>query len=84
VAGGAVRVGYYLKSDLGFIPHVADAYTCGGQKGNDIPVATLGNQWETILDRATSRGVSVGYYVSDLPFPALYGPRGLAWVRPVA
>ena len=101
-------VGYYLKRDLGFIPHVARAYTLydryfcsimastypnrhyqlgatsGGQKSNDIPATSLGNQWETILDRAKAKGLSVGYYVSDLPFPALYGPRGLAWVRPVA
>jgi phospholipase C len=101
-------VGFYLKRDLGFIPHVADAYTLydryfhslmastypnrhyqlsaqsGGQKGNDIPAGTLGNQWETILDRAKEHGLSIGYYVSDLPFPALYGPRGLSWVRPVA
>ena len=27
-------------------------------------------------------GVSVGYYVNDLPVPALYGARGLTWVRP--
>jgi phospholipase C len=101
-------VGYYLKRDLGFIPHVAEAYTLydryfhslmastypnrhyqlgaqsGGQKSNDIPAGTLGNRWETILDRAKKKGVSVGYYVSDLPFPALYGARGLTWVRPVA
>jgi hypothetical protein len=93
-------VGYYLKRDLGFISHVADAYTLydryfhsvmastypnrhyqlaaqsGGQKGNDIPVGTLGNQWETILDRAKARGLSIGYYVSDLPFPACTGRAG--------
>ncbi len=27
---------------------------------------------------------SIGYYVSDLPFPALYGQRGLSWVRPAS
>jgi phospholipase C len=101
-------VGYYLKQDLGFIPHVADAYTLydrwftsvmastypnrhyqlgatsGGQTSNDIPATTLGNQWETICDRARSRGVEIAYYVSDLPVPALYGARGLSWIRPVA
>ena len=59
----------------------------GGQKGNLFPPETeqtTGFEWETILDRALSRGVSVGYYVSDLPFPALYGQRGIRWVRPVA
>jgi len=58
----------------------------GGQKSNLFPPQTeqtTGFQWETILDRAQARGLSVAYYVSDLPFPALYGQRGLAWVRPV-
>ncbi|MGH2955056.1 MAG: alkaline phosphatase family protein [Solirubrobacterales bacterium] len=104
-------IGYYLKQDLGFIPHAAKAFTLydrwfcslmastypnrhyqlgaqnGGQKGNDLPLLdqpNLGFEWETICDRALSRGLSVGYYVSDLPFPALYGLRGLTWVRPVA
>ena len=45
---------------------------------------STGFEWETILDRALAHGIGVGYYVSDLPVPALYGPRGLAWVRPVA
>ena len=105
--------GYYLKEDVGFLPHVADAYTLydrwfcsimgstypnrhyqvaaqnGGQKSNEFPIPPkldegIGFQWETIFDRARSKGVSVGYYVSDLPFPALYGDRGLTWVRPVA
>jgi len=104
-------IGYYEKEDLGFIPHVADAFTLydryfcsimastypnrhyqlsaqnGGQKGNVLPVfedPSPGFTWETIFDRARSRGVSVGYYVNDLPVPALYGVRGLGWVRPAA
>jgi phospholipase C len=104
-------LGYYLKEDLGFIPHVADAYQLydryfcsilastypnrhyqlaaqnGGQKSNLFPPQsqqTSGFQWETILDRAQARGVQVAYYVSDLPFPALYGQRGLAWIRPAS
>ena len=105
-------LGYYLKADLGFIPHVADAYQLhdryfcsimastypnrhyqlaaqnGGQKSNVLPVVDnpndFGFEWETIFDRAKARGLEVGYYVSDLPVPALYGPRGLAWVRPAA
>jgi phospholipase C len=55
----------------------------GGQKSNTIPTSLDGFQWETILDRALAHGVSVGYYVSDLPVPALYGARGLAWARPI-
>ena len=105
--------GYYLKEDLGFLPHVADAYTLydqwfcsimgstypnrhyqlgaqnGGQKSNEMPIPPtpgegLGFQWETIFDRAKKRGISSAYYVSDLPFPALYGDRGLSWIRPVS
>ena len=103
-------IGYYEKADLGFIPHVADAFTLydryfcslmastfpnrhyqvsaqsGGQKNNALPIVddpdSIGFEWETIFDRALKRGVSVGYYVNDLPVPALYGLRGLAWVRP--
>ena len=59
----------------------------GGQKGNDLPPETeqrLGFQWETIFDRARRRNVSAAYYVSDLPFPALYGARGIGWIRPVS
>ena len=104
-------LGYYLKEDLGFIPHVADAfqlydrYFCsilastypnrhyqlsaqnGGQKSNILPIVDepgLGAEWETILDRALAAGIGVAYYVSDLPVPALYGQRGLRWVRPAS
>jgi phospholipase C len=52
----------------------------GGQKDNQIRV----NDWETIFDRAQSKGVSVGYFNSDLPVSALYGARGLAWTQPIA
>jgi phospholipase C len=55
----------------------------GGQKNNELPTDSLGNQWETIFDRAKARGVSFGYYVVDLPVPALYGDRGLSWIRPI-
>jgi phospholipase C len=53
----------------------------GGQKTNEIPAGELGNQWETIFDRARARGVSALYFASDLPFAALYGPRGIGWTR---
>jgi phospholipase C len=67
--------------------HYQVAAQNGGQKSNFLPPETeerLGFQWETIFDRALSHGVSIGYYVSDLPFPGLYGERGFRWVRPVA
>jgi phospholipase C len=101
-------LGYYAKDDLGFIPHVAEAYTlydryfcsimastfvnrhyqlgaqAGGHKSNSINLDDPlgGFAWETICDRAIARGLTVGYYVADLPVPALYGLRGLTWVRP--
>lgn len=56
----------------------------GGRKDNEAPVDTLGNQWETIFDRATANGVSAQYYQSDLPFSAVWGPRGVSWTRPLA
>jgi len=58
----------------------------GGGKGNDFPPETeqrTGFEWETIIDRALSKGVTAKYYVSDLPFPALYGGRGIGWTRPI-
>ena len=105
-------LGYYLKEDLGFLPHAAAAYTLydrwftsimgstypnrhyqisaqnGGQKSNVLPVADdpeyMGAEWESIFDRALARGITIGYYVSDLPVPGLYGQRGLAWARPAS
>ena len=56
----------------------------GGLRNNDPPAATAGNQWETIFDRAISRGLSARYYNSDLPFSAVWGARGATWTRPVA
>lgn len=64
----------------------------GGHKDNTPPVSTGGNQWETLFDRALvsnpanlpGQGPTVRYYNSDLPFSAVWGPRGLPWTRPVA
>ncbi len=55
--------------------------TAGGRKNNSPPVETLGNQWETIFDRAIPSGVSARYYNSDLPFSAVWGPRGATWTH---
>ena len=60
------------------------ATTCGrrraaGSSTNEIPADTLGHSWETIFDRALSKGVSAKYFNSDLPFAALYGTRGVGW-----
>jgi phospholipase C len=55
----------------------------GGLKNNDPPVGTAGNQWETIFDRAIGRGVTARYYASDLPFSAVWGPRGATWTNPI-
>jgi phospholipase C len=64
----------------------------GGKQNNNPPADTLGNQWETLFDRAlkanpgnlTGQGVTARYYNSDLPFSAVWGPRGATWTRPVA
>ena len=53
----------------------------GGLKTNTL--APGGNNWETIFDRATSKGLTVKYYASDLPFAALFGPRSGAWINPI-
>ena len=64
----------------------------GGRMSNDPPAGTLGNQWETLFDRALKgnpanlpgRGLTARYYNSDLPFSAVWGARGATWTRPVA
>ena len=56
----------------------------GGRTNNDAPLDTLGNQWETIFDRAIANGVSAQYYQSDVPFSAVWGPRGVPWTHPLA
>ena len=53
----------------------------GGQKTNVIPTDRLGDQWETIFDRATSKGLTARYYAFDQPFAALYGSRAAPWIR---
>jgi phospholipase C len=64
----------------------------GGKKDNSPPVDTLGNQWETIFDRALRNNplnlpgpgaITARYYNSDLPFSAVWGPRGVLWTRPL-
>ena len=56
----------------------------GGRTNNDPPLDGAGNQWETIFDRALANGLSARYYNSDLPFSAVWGPRGATWTRPLA
>jgi len=56
----------------------------GGRMDNTPPVETAGNQWDTIFDLAIRSGLSARYYNSDLPFSAVWGPRGVPWTRPVA
>jgi phospholipase C len=51
----------------------------GGQKNNQFMI----NEWETIFDRATSKGRTATYFNSDIPFSALYGPRGLGWTESI-
>jgi phospholipase C len=64
----------------------------GGRRDNTPPADTLGNQWETLFDRALKSnsanvpglGLTARYYNSDLPFSAVWGPRAVPWTRPVA
>ena len=56
----------------------------GGLKTNDPPLGTPGNQWETIFDRGLAHGLSARYYASDLPFSAVWGPRGATWTNPIS
>ena len=64
----------------------------GGRTNNNPPADTLGNQWETLFDRALkgnpsnlpATGLTARYYNSDLPFSAVWGARGIPWTRPVA
>ncbi|HEX8067756.1 MAG TPA: alkaline phosphatase family protein [Thermoleophilaceae bacterium] len=53
----------------------------GGRKNNTPPADTLGNQWETIFDRALASGLTARYYNSDLPFSAVWGARGGTWTH---
>ena len=53
----------------------------GGRKNHSPPVESLGNQWETIFDRALASGLSARYYNSDLPFSAVWGPRAVPWTN---
>jgi phospholipase C len=64
----------------------------GGKKNNEPPIQTLGNQWETIFDRALKNNpanvpgpglLTARYYNSDLPFSAVWGPRAIPWTRPL-
>ena len=63
----------------------------GGRMNNSPPVETLGNQWDTIFDLALAGNplglplpgkTTARYYNSDLPFSAVWGPRGVPWTRP--
>jgi phospholipase C len=54
----------------------------GGLKTNTL--APGGNNWETIFDRAISKGLTARYYASDLPFAALFGARSGAWINPIS
>ncbi len=65
----------------------------GGKINNTPPVDTLGNQWESVFDRALRHnpnnlpgqgGITARYYNSDLPFSAVWGQRAVGWTLPIA
>jgi phospholipase C len=49
--------------------------TSGGNKTNAFPATADGFPWPTIWDRLGTAGVPAGYYYTDLPTTALWGPR---------
>jgi len=55
----------------------------GGQTTNVIPADKLGDEWETIFDRAIAKGFTARYYSFDQPFAALYGTRAIPWIHPI-
>jgi phospholipase C len=56
----------------------------GGIINNNPPVASVGNQWDTIFDVALRKpGLTARYYQSDLPFSAVWGPRAVPWTHNV-
>jgi phospholipase C len=61
--------------------HYMWAAQSGGQTTNVIPSSSLGDQWETIFDRAIANGVTARYYAFDQPFAALYGTRAIPWIH---
>ena len=56
----------------------------GGQKSNELPSSAERVRVGDDPRPGARARARVGYYVSDLPVPALYGPRGLDWVRPAS
>ena len=62
-------------------------YKWSGQSGGimtNYPEPPTGNSWESIFDRAISKGLSARYYYSDVPFSATFGPRATAWTHPIS
>ena len=62
-------------------------YKWSAQSGGimtNIPEPPSGNSWETIFDRAISKGVTARYYHVDLPFSATFGARASAWTHPIS
>lgn len=47
----------------------------GGIKNNSFPTTSDGFGWPTIWEKLLAAGVSCGYYYTDLPVTALWGPR---------
>jgi phospholipase C len=65
-------------------------HSCQGIRNNDFPPETgnpewmLGFNWPTIWDTLTERGVTWGYYFSNLPVVALWGARYLHGARHIS
>ena len=70
------RLAYSIMASTYPNRHYQLAAQNGGQKSNVFPTRPERLPVGDDLDRALARGLRVGYYVSDLPVPALYGQRG--------
>jgi phospholipase C len=57
--------------------------TSGGNKTNAFPPTADGFPWPTIWDRLAGANVPAGYYYTDLPTTALWGPRLTSISHPI-
>ena len=54
----------------------------GGLKNNDPPAGRRATSGRRSSTARSAHGLSARYYASDLPFSAVWGPRGATWTQP--
>ena len=81
---------YFCSVMTSTYPNREYLHSCQGIRNNDFPPETgnpdwtLGFTWPTIWDTLTERGVTWGYYFSNLPVIALWGARYLHGARHIS